>query len=172
MDQSKLIEITHIFVSDGHNFAGNQEKNPDMFPGIDMDVVEAVKDSGLRGDRYFRQDPDFDGHVTFFQQEVHDELKAAFGLNWLTADRYRRNVCVKGFDIHTLVGKEFSINGVHFYATELAEPCRWMNVSVNPEAEKFLKGRAGIRAQILSTGFLRKGFAELVMTSAQTEMAF
>jgi MOSC domain-containing protein YiiM len=59
-------------------------------------------------------------------------------------------------DLNTLIGREFEIQGVRFYGTDECRPCYWMDRAIAPGAEDFLKGRGGLRAQILSDSTLRR----------------
>jgi hypothetical protein len=47
------------------------------------------------------------------------------------------------------------LQGVHFFGVEEAKPCYWMNSAFGPGAEAALRDRGGLRARILSNGFLR-----------------
>jgi MOSC domain-containing protein YiiM len=66
-------------------------------------------------------------------------------------------VIVKGLDLNSLIGKEFSINGVRLSGSEECKPCYWMDEAVGKGIEDFLKGRGGLRCRILSNGSLSLG---------------
>jgi len=68
---------------------------------------------------------------------------------------FRRNVMTAGVDLNELIGHEFQIQGVRFRGTEECHPCYWMDQAFAPGANEFLKGRGGLRAEILSDGILR-----------------
>jgi MOSC domain-containing protein YiiM len=60
-------------------------------------------------------------------------------------------------DLNALIGREFEVQGVRFAGVEECRPCYWMNEAFgHPQAEDWLKGRGGLRARILSSGWLRK----------------
>ncbi|HEU5246194.1 MAG TPA: hypothetical protein VFU09_03810, partial [Candidatus Udaeobacter sp.] len=61
----------------------------------------------------------------------------------------------RGVDLNELIGKEFEVQGVHFYGTQESAPCYWMDRAFAPGAKDFLKGRGGLRAKILCDGELR-----------------
>ena len=69
--------------------------------------------------------------------------------------RFAGDVITRGVDLNSLIGQEFEVQGVRFKGTEECRPCYWMDEAVAPGAEKFLKGRGGLRAQILCDGILR-----------------
>jgi MOSC domain-containing protein YiiM len=62
---------------------------------------------------------------------------------------------VRGVDLNDLIGKAFTLQGIQFQGTEECRPCYWMNSAIGPGAEEWLRGRAGLRAKILSDGTLR-----------------
>ncbi len=68
----------------------------------------------------------------------------------------RRNVVVRGANLNALIGCEFELQGVRFLGTEECRPCYWMDQAVGPGAEAWLIGRGGLRAKILSDGWLRR----------------
>jgi len=55
-----------------------------------------------------------------------------------------------------VIGREFEIQGVRFHGTEECRPCYWMEQAFAPGANEFLKGRGGLRAEILSDGICER----------------
>lgn len=148
------VEICHIYISRGHNFVGHYGLEPDVFPAIEVPKVECVTGRGLVGDRYFDFNEDYKGQITFFSLDVFDELCASLQVKEIPPSAVRRNVFTRNADLNKLVGRDFEVQGVHFYGTEESRPCDWMNRAVAPGAKKFLKGQGGLRARILTDGFL------------------
>ena len=74
----------------------------------------------------------------------------------LCASAYRRNVLIRGADLTGLIGRDFEIQGVVFRGVAECKPCYWMDGAVAPGAEAWLKGRGGLRAQILNDGWLHR----------------
>jgi MOSC domain-containing protein YiiM len=60
-----------------------------------------------------------------------------------------------------LIGAAFELQGVQFRGTTHCAPCHWMDTAFAPGAEKFLAGRGGLRARILTDGRLGVGDAQL-----------
>ena len=149
------MRVLRIFISPGHNFVGHFGAPPGEHPLLEVNRVECVAGLGLRGDRYFGHRPDYKGQITFFAAEVLAGMERELGLKALHPGMLRRNVLVSGIDLNTLIGSEFVIDGVRFAGTEEARPCSWMNLAVQPGAEDWLRGRGGLRARILSDGWLR-----------------
>jgi MOSC domain-containing protein YiiM len=126
-----------------------------------MEQVQCVAGKGIEGDRFFAYKEDYKGQITFFAQEVHEEMMLRFGRPDLAASVYRRNVITRGLDLGSLIGRRFSIGDLEFEGTQECAPCYWMDHAVGPGAEEALKGRGGLRARILRGGLLCRGLHEL-----------
>jgi hypothetical protein len=158
------VEICHLYISPGHNFFGHHGREPDAYPVIEVSMIECVADHGIRGDRFFDYKKAYKGPITFFSSEVFDELRAAFEIDNLeiigareqgcSPALVRRNVITRGVDLNELIGGDFEVQGVSFHGTEECRPCYWMDRAIAPGAEKFLRGRGGLRARILTDGKL------------------
>ncbi len=122
---------------------------------IEVPVMECVAGRGIRGDRYMDFKDDYKGQITFFSLDVFDELCVALGRHNCLPAAARRNVITRGVDLNDLIGREFEVQGVHFYGTQECAPCYWMDRAFAPGAQVFLKGNGGLRAKILSDGELR-----------------
>jgi len=122
---------------------------------IAVPIIECAAGRGIRGDRYFDFKYDYKGQVTFFSQEVFDELCAALQVHDCSPALARRNVIISSGDLNQLVGQDFEIQGVRFHGIEECRPCYWMDRAIAPGAYEFLKGRGGLRAKILTGGKLR-----------------
>jgi molybdopterin-guanine dinucleotide biosynthesis protein A len=152
-------DLISIWISDGHDFKGRHDQGR-LDHGIrEVSEVRCVNGLGLEGDRYFGYRPDFKGQVTFFDSEVVEAVRKAFGLPELPASVFRRNLIVQGVDLADWVGKRFRFQGVEFEGAEECKPCYWMDEAVRPGVNEFLKERfrGGLRARILSDGILKTG---------------
>ena len=118
-------------------------------------MIECVAGRGLLGDRYFDFKDDYKGQITFFSLEVFDELCGALEVRDCSPALMRRNVITRDVDLNELIDQDFEVQGVRFYGTQECSPCYWMDRAIAPGAEKFLKGRGGLRARILTDGTLR-----------------
>ncbi|MET0263060.1 MAG: MOSC domain-containing protein [Rariglobus sp.] len=152
-----MIEILKIFVSPAHNYFGHHGKPAGDAPTLEVHEVECVAGSGLRGDRYFDYKTNYKGQITFFADEVFEDLCAHFQIDreFVSSAAFRRNVITRGVDLNSLIGQEFEIQGIRFSGTAECTPCYWMDQAFHPGAEKALKGRGGLRARILTDGVLR-----------------
>ena len=154
--------IRQIFISPGHNYFGHHGKPPDDYPLVEQPRIECVAGHGIRGDRFYDYRENYAGQITFFSADVFEELGRAFGVNDKSPGVLRRNVIVSGIDLNSLVGVDFEIQGVQFRGTKRCEPCYWMDQAFAPGTEEWLAGNGGLRAQILTDGFIEVGDARLV----------
>jgi MOSC domain-containing protein YiiM len=134
--------------------------------------VRAVPGKGLEGDRYFSgsgtfspqsRKPDFE--ITLIEREEIELFANESGLPF-TAIHARRNIVTDGVRLNDLVGKEFCVGEVRLRGIRLCEPCNYLAKSSFPETLKGLAHKAGLRAQILSEGFIR--VADPVQVNVET----
>jgi len=158
MTQTQQIEILHIYICPAHNFKLHEEGSPGSNDTLDVERVECVAGRGLRGDRYFDYREDYKGQITFFDYAVYEGLKQEMGRDFSPVEM-RRNVLVRGLDLPSLIGEEFELGGVRFRGSEHCKPCFWMDEVCGDGAENWMmpEGRGGLRARILSDGWLDRG---------------
>ncbi|MDA1275062.1 MAG: molybdenum cofactor biosysynthesis protein [Verrucomicrobia bacterium] len=148
------MELLHFYISTGHNFLGHHGKPPSEHPMVEVERLDCVAGSGVRGDRYFGYKENYKGQITFFADEVYSALCAQFGINDKPSSVFRRNVITRGIDLGSLIGAEFGIQGARFYGVEECKPCYWMDRAFCEGAEAALEGRGGLRARILTSGLI------------------
>ena len=153
------MKILHLFISPDHNYFGHYGKPPGENPVVEVDEVECVAGSGLRGDRFFDYKEDYKGQITFFAMETHRMVCEKFGIEDKGPENYRRNAVTEGLDLNSLIGEEFEVQGVRFLGTEEAKPCFWMDQAMADGVEEALRGNGGLRAKILTDGVLKKSFS-------------
>ena len=149
------VEILHLYTSPAHNFFGHNGKPPDAHPSAEVESIECVAGHGIRGDRFFDYRDSYKGQITFFAEEVYSAMCDALQVHDKSPSVVRRNVITRRVDLNALIGTEFQLQGVRFEGVEECRPCYWMDQAFAPGAEKFLKGRGGLRARILNDGELR-----------------
>jgi MOSC domain-containing protein YiiM len=149
------MKIAALYISPGHNYFGRHGKPPGEHPLLEVSAVECLAGRGLAGDRFLDYKDDYAGQITFFAGEVYDEIRRALDQSERSAAVFRRNVLTRGVDLNTLIGKEFEVQGVRFLGTRECSPCYWMDQAFAPGAEAWLKGRGGLRAKILTSGWLK-----------------
>jgi len=151
--QISNINILHLFISPGHNFGRDRLEAGD-YPTLEVDKVNCLAGRGLEGDRYCDHKPNYKGQATFFSYEVFEHLSNQLGCTTKHVGVLRRNIITRGIDLNSLIGVEFEIQGVKFRGMQECSPCRWMDHAFSPGAHKAMMGKGGLRAQILSDGYL------------------
>jgi hypothetical protein len=151
-----MIRVHHLFISPGHNYFGHHDQPPGQHPLLERDAVECVAGRGIRGDRFFDFRERYKGQITFFSMEVLEALRRELNLPHAQPAATRRNAAVSGVDLNSLIGAEFEVQGLRFLGTEECRPCHWMDAALGPGAERWLAGRGGLRARILTDGWLRR----------------
>ena len=149
------ITIHRLALSRGHNFFGHHGGPAGDHSLEFVEALECVAGHGIRGDRFFDYRDSYKGQITFFSLEVFDALRRELGLPAARPEATRRNVFTRGLDLNSLVGQEFELQGVRFLGTEQCRPCYWMDQALGPGADAWLHGRGGLRARILTDGWLR-----------------
>lgn len=149
------MKILEIHISPGHNFFGHNGNPPGTHSTVTLDEVECVAGLGLRGDRFFGYKENYKGQITFFATEVYKGLCEHLNIHDKEPKVLRRNVLTGGIDLNELIGKEFDVQGIRFEGVAECTPCYWLNGAFGAGTEEYLRGHGGLRARILSSGFLR-----------------
>lgn len=157
-------DVEHIYISPGHNYFGHHGTAPSEHPIVEADEVFCVAGCGLKGDRFFNHKSNYKGQVTFFDMDIYDDVCRKLGTVSREPSVLRRNIYTRGIDLNTLIGHSFVLQNITFEGAEECRPCYWMDQALAPGAEKLLKGHGGLRARILSEGFLRTTGARLHQT--------
>ena len=147
-------EIRHLFISAGHNYFGQHGKPPGEHPIIEVARIQCVAGQGIAGDRFFGFKSPYKGQITFFEEEVYQDLCLQLGVWDRGPEVFRRNVITRGVRLNELIGAEFEIQGVRLFGHEECRPCYWMDLAFTTGTEDALKGRGGLRAEILADGYL------------------
>lgn len=148
------MQIRHLFISPGHNYFGHHGLPPGEHPLYEVNEIECIAGSGVRGDRFFDSKPDYKGQITFLSGEVFAEVCRFLGAD-KTPAAARRNVVTSDIDLNSLIGRKIMVQGVEFEGMCECKPCYWMDSAIGPGAEEALRGRGGLRARILKDGILR-----------------
>jgi MOSC domain-containing protein YiiM len=132
-------------------------------PMISVPEVRAVPDRGLEGDRYFFGQGSFSRwpgphrDVTWIAVEDIWAVNEEFGLD-LEPIALRRNILVEGVPLNSLLKQTLHIGSVTFRAERLCQPCKYLARKLDvPDLVTAFSYRAGIRARILTNGYIRVG---------------
>ena len=131
-------------------------------PQTSHDRVRVVAGAGIEGDRYFERHDEPGQNITFIEAEA---IEVFFEERQRPRDLSvtGRNVVTRGIRLNGLVGRDFLFGSVRFRGVELCEPCMSLGKTLASPAlppaavVKCLVHRAGLRADVLSTGELAVG---------------
>jgi len=127
-----------------------------------LDEARALPGRGLEGDRYFRRTGTYsakegvDRELTLIEVEAIEALHRDYGIH-LDAAETRRNVATRGVALNHLVGRVFRIGSATARGIRLCEPCSHMEKLAGKPIRPGLVHRGGLRAAILSEGWIRVG---------------
>lgn len=122
--------------------------------------VRAVPGQGLEGDRYFlghgslSRWPGAGRQVSLIEHETLEEVHRESGLD-LGDGRSRRNLVTRGVRLNDLKGCTFRIGTAVLRGVGLCQPCGHLERLAGPGAFAALKGRGGLRAEVLVEGVIR-----------------
>jgi MOSC domain-containing protein YiiM len=153
--QTPTIRIAHLYTSIGHNFFGHHGKPAGEHAVLEHQEIYCVANRGIESDRFFDYKDNYRGQITFFSLEVFDDVCHQLSISGKNPGLARRNVMTTGVDLNSLIGEEFTVQGIQFLGVEECRPCYWMDKALAPGAEAALKNRGGLRARILTSGCLR-----------------
>lgn len=126
---------------------------------IELKQVEAVRFSGLLGDRYLRNHPAGPGNknaITLIDIQQVEACNIELQRNFCPED-FRRNIITEGADLNSLVGREFYLGAVKLRGVELCQPCKYISEMLAADLLTGLNNRGGLRAEIIEGGLIKAG---------------
>ena len=143
------VKIHHIFSSPEHNYFTREKFDIGISPTLEHKSVDLEEGRGIKGDRFeFSTYP-----ITLFSLELAEEVCRELELP-LDVKLFRRNIIISGVHLNSLIGEEFSLGGVKFRGLAHCSPCPWMNAVMKKGAYALMRGRGGLRVEVLSSGSL------------------
>jgi len=131
-------------------------------PQRECESVAVVAGAGIEGDRYFDRHDEPGRNISLVEAEELEAFMREQGRpNDVSVSR--RNLVTRGVRLNELVGQEFFIGQVRLRGVELCEPCLGLGSALaSPELTaaavvKRLVHRAGLRADVLSSGVIARG---------------
>ncbi len=131
-------------------------------PLVAFQSVRVVANAGIEGDRHFGADDEPGQNITFIEAEEIERFAAEYRRP-PDSIATGRNVVTRGVRLNELVGREFVVGSLRFRGVELCEPCLGLGKALSSptltpaEVVKRWVHRAGLRADILSSGVLAAG---------------
>ena len=119
-------------------------------PLFEKDKVEAITDSGLKGDHYSGKKGS-KRQITLIQKE-HIDAISSYLLKEIHPGQLRRNIVVKGINLLALKDKQFMVGETLLKFTGECHPCSRMEENLGPGGYNATRGHGGITAQILKGG--------------------
>jgi MOSC domain-containing protein YiiM len=134
---------------------------------LECKQVEMIAGAGIKDDRYFGRHDEQGQNVTLVEAE---EIEVFIREQGLPDDLSitKRNFITRGVRLNQLVGREFMVGNVRLRGVELCEPCESLGKSLAreglsvAEVVKQLVHKAGLRADVLSSGVITRG-AEITL---------
>jgi MOSC domain-containing protein YiiM len=129
-------------------------------PLVAVAEVRVVAGKGLEGDRYCLGRGSLSRwagpgrHVTLIEQEVLDAVRHECGID-LGGGLSRRNIVTVGVDLSNRRGQMFRVGTALFKAGIPCAPCRYLERKTQPGVMEALKGRGGLRVEVLQDGVIR-----------------
>jgi MOSC domain-containing protein YiiM len=126
--------------------------------------VRAVPGRGLEGDRYFlgrgslSRWPGAARAVSLVEQEALDAAQREHGVD-LFDGRSRRNVVTAGVALAELKGRTFRVGTAVLRGVQACQPCRYLERLTAAGAFEALRGRGGLRAEVVEAGVIAVGDA-------------
>ena len=112
------------------------------------------KNKGIINDRYYNNFKSKKEQVTLINIE---EIESFNGIIKKDIDfkDFRRNIIVSGIELSKLINKKVKINNVVLKIHELCQPCNYLQKKLKvPNLVKSLVNKSGVRAEIVSSGFI------------------
>jgi MOSC domain-containing protein YiiM len=124
-------------------------------PVLTVEQVMALENIGLEGDHYLNAGGE--RQVTLIQAEHIEAMASMLDVKSIAPELTRRNLVVRGINLLSLKGKQFSAGDALLEYSGECHPCTRMERSLGPGAYNVMRGHGGITAKVVSGGMIRKG---------------
>ena len=115
------------------------------------------RNKGIVNDRYYNHYKNKKEQVTLINLEEIDTFNKNIGKNVDYKD-FRRNIIISGINLSKYINKKIIIQNVVLKIHELCQPCNYLQKKLGiPNLVKMLVNKSGVRAEIITTGFVSVG---------------
>ena len=115
------------------------------------------RDKGIVNDRYYNNYKNKKEQVTLINLEEIDTFNKNIGKNIDYKD-FRRNIIISGINLGKYINKKIIIQNVVLKIHELCQPCNYLQKKLGiSNLVKMLVNKSGVRAEIISSGFISVG---------------
>jgi len=138
-----------------------------------MDAVprcRAIVDRGLEGDHRCAKAPGSGRQVTLISQEFIQQIAHFLGRDSIEPALLRRNLVVRGLNLHALRHQRLRIGGAVLEVGALCHPCSRMEAALGPGAVAAMYGLGGFCCRVLEGGELRVGDSAEVVPPAVDDL--
>ncbi len=129
---------------------------------IECERIVVVAGQGIEGDRYYGCHDEPGQNLTLIEAEEIEALIHDQGFPY-DLSISKRNFITRGIRLNELVGREFMVGDVRLRGVLLCEPCESLGQSLASarvgveEVVRCLVHKAGLRADVLSSGVIARG---------------
>jgi len=138
--------------------------------------INAVAGRGLECDRYFNGNGSFSRWpsggraISLIAVEAIEAIANEHNID-LSNGRSRRNLVTRDVKLEALVDRHFTIGNVILFGSRLCAPCRYLERLVAPGLYDAIKGRGGLRADVIQGGTIREQDALTVVSERRYSTA-
>jgi MOSC domain-containing protein YiiM len=128
-------------------------------PGKPVVVLQetSVQIGGLLNDHYNKGNPDKKRQVTIIQHEHLLAVASFLGKENIDPSLVRRNIVIKGINLHALTGKQFRIGEAILEMTGYCHPCNRMEENLGKGGYNAMRGHGGFTCRVLKEGKVKLG---------------
>ncbi len=117
----------------------------------------SVQIGGLLNDHYNKGNPDKKRQVTVIQYEHLQAVASFLGKEKIDPSLVRRNIVIKGINLHALTGKQFRIGEAILEMTGHCHPCNRMEKTLGNGGYNAMRGHGGFTCRVLKEGKVKLG---------------
>ena len=126
-------------------------------PPIPVDCLQLWPGDGVAGDHYAGRSGN--RQVTLIAAEAVAAIASSLGRAFIDPAQLRRNVVVRGVNLHALKGCRLRLGGTVLLVTGECHPCSRMEEAFGPGGYNAVRGNGGLTARVLEGGTVRLGDA-------------